>query len=246
MSIEGAVWQGNDSCTCDYGYKTVGLGYIVSKSHNHKFQFFCHRIDPSPAPIPQPEPITYCELNKQYSFRIHPNVTACVCPTNSNLVRPNFLVGTNTFTCVPVNIPTPVEYCAINTSHFYNFSQVQCTCPTDSYKFVQNGYGITGGQSFTCRSNYPPHPTPSPVIVQTCWDGSVVPVTSNCPARTSCGYYQYWNGYSCSDYYYQPYSPVISPVIQYPTVYDDKSYNGQTYYQYDSYDWNNVDWVYSY
>lgn len=142
-------------------------------------------------------------------------------------------------------LPQPTT-CEINKLYFYNFSQTPCACPIDSYKVVQTSYGYTGGQSFTCVSNYQPHPSPAPIIMQTCWNGTVIPNTSACPSKPVCSYNQYWSGYSCVDYY-QPYIPVIQPVIQYPSVYDWQYYDQQDYnYNWsDTNSWSNVDWVYS-
>lgn len=231
----------SDRCRCPVDTTTLGVSTTNSSQLD---SFKC--VPYNPNPIPQPEPVTYCELNKPYSFLIFPKETACTCPTNSNLVRPSWPTGTNSFTCVPMNVPAPTQYCEMNKSYFYNFSQTPCTCPTDSYKVVQASYGYTGGQSFTCVSNYQPHPSPAPIIMQTCWNGTIIPNTSACPSKPVCSYNQYWSGYSCVDYY-QPYVPVIQPVIQYPSVYDWQYYD-QQYYNYnwsDTNSWSNVDWVYS-
>lgn len=228
----------SSSIMVDSGRQTVGV---------HRFSCVLNNPNtyPTPNPIPQPEPVTYCELNKPYSFLIFPKETACTCPTNSNLVRPSWPTGTNSFTCVPMNVPAPAQYCEMNKSYFYNFSQTPCTCPIDSYKVVQISYGYTGGQSFTCVSNYQPHPSPAPIIMQTCWNSAVIPATSACLSKPVCSYNQYWSGYSCVDYY-QPYVPVIQPVNQYPSVYDWQYYDQQDYnYNWsDTNSWSNVDWVY--
>lgn len=228
-----------DKCSCPLGATTLGVS-TTNSSQLDSFKCVPYNPNPSPSPVPDPTPIAYCELNKQYSFRIYPNETACTCPSNSSLVRPNWLTGTNSFTCVPINIPTPIAYCEINKPYFYNFSQTPCTCPTNSYKSIQSGYGYTGCQSFTCVSNYQPHPVPTPIIMQTCWDGSVIPSTSSCLNKPVCSYNQYWSGYSCIDYY-QPYYPVAPEVVQYPSY--DLQYYSQQNYVYDTYDWStNYNW----
>jgi hypothetical protein len=223
----------SDRCRCPADTMTLGVSTTNSTQLD---SFKCVSRDQNP--VPQPLPITYCELNRQYSFRIYPGETACTCPLNSTLVRPSYLTGTNTFTCVAPVTPAPIELCEINRSYFYNFSQIQCACPTDTYKMTQSSYGATGGNTFMCIYNYRPQPTP--VVMQTCWNGIVIPNTSSCPAKPVCSYNQYWNGYSCTDYY-QQYYPVIQPAIDYQDMYDDQSY----YYDqpsYTSYGWPEVDW----
>lgn len=212
----------SDTCRCPLNTTKLVVS-TTNSSQLDSFKCVSYNPHPLPNPTPQPEPITYCELNKPYSFLIFPKETACTCPADSNLVIPNWPTGTYSFTCVATNVPSPVQYCEMNKSYFYNFSQTPCTCPTDSYKIVLASYGYTGGQSFKCVSNYQPHPSPA-----------------------VCSYNQYWSGSSCVDYY-QPYIPFIQPVIQYPSVYDWQYY-GQHDYNYNwpnMNKWGNVDWEYS-
>ena len=210
LQIDGAVWLGNSTCKCDYGYNQIYFGYLVPNVHNSYFQFACGRIPPSPTPVP--EPVTYCELNKSYSFISSLNQKACTCPSNSTKVRPSYLTGTDSFTCVaqylpPIIKPEPVTYCDIGREYSFGVTPYikQCVCPTGSY--MSEAYShMVGVHRFTCIANYVP---PTPV----------------------CDYNQYWNGYSCS-YYYQPYTPIYQPyypVIQ-PIMYDDWQSN-------QSFDW---------
>lgn len=192
-----------------------------------------------------PRPVSYCSLYQEYSFAVTPSVQQCVCPTGSSMVDSNAqVVGVHRFRCViptpapyptPAPQPQPVTSCAVDTTYFFNFSQKQCACPTDSYKVVHTGYGLTGGESFVCKSYYQPLPMPAPVVTQTCWNGTVIPSTSSCPSAPVCLYNQYWSGYECVDYY-QSYSPVYQPVSQYSFVYSWQYDTPQNY----TYNWSGI------
>lgn len=179
--------------------------------------------------------IPVCALNTTYY-----NNSSCSCPVNTTQ---NFLYGgIGSFSCTPI--------CQMNVIYSYsrNYSD-RCGCPVNTTTLGVSTTNSPQLDSFKCvQYNYQPQPSPAPVIMQTCWNGTIIPNTSSCPSKPvqpSCSYNQYWSGYSCVDYY-QQYIPVVQPIIQFPSVYDWQYYNQQDYFYnwFDTNNWSNGDWVY--